>query len=108
MAQHRGRLLTHEIDQRPLLAYLAYYARPAAGGVMEWNPPGGAIDDQFKLTTRLEAGSPGPFVFLATYPAPPLLQRFASVSPAEEIVIRPAPGIERHYWLYRLRDFRGY
>lgn len=95
-------------DQRPLLAYLAYYARPTPDGVVEWNPPGGAIDDQFKLTTRLDADMRGPFVFLATYPSPPLLARFASVSPAQEIVIRPAPGIERRYWLYRLRDFRGY
>lgn len=93
-------------DRRPLLALLTYYARPVPR-VAEWNP-GAVVDDQFKLGATLEPGAAGPFLLVATAPAPPALDRFAEVEKRGPVRINPAPGVERDYWLFVLRGFRGY
>ena len=93
-------------EQRSLLAYLTYYARPVPG-VIEWTYVG-VIDDQFKLSAHLDPGAPGPFLLVASNPTPAALGHFDSQGPAIEVTIRPAAGIERHFWMFRLRGFRGY
>ena len=93
-------------DRRPLLALLTYYARPVPR-VVEWNP-GAVADDQFKLEATLEPGAEGPFLLVATAPTPPALDRFADVEKRGPVRISPAPGVERDYWLFVLRGFRGY
>ena len=93
-------------DRRPLLARLSYYARPVPR-LLEWNPGGGAAD-QFTLSASLEPGAAGPFLLVATDPSPEALGHFARVEPGPISTIVPAPGIERRYWLFVLRGFKGY
>jgi hypothetical protein len=75
--------------------------------LVEWNPEA-IVDDQFKLTARLEPDAAGPFLLVATTPSPPVLGHFAAVEPGTALTIIPAPGRQRDYWLFVLRGFRGY
>ena len=59
-----------------LLAYLVYYARPVPG-VIEWTY-GSVVDDQFRLSARLEPGAPGPFLLVASNPTPAALGQRAT------------------------------
>ena len=70
--------------------------------------PADIVADQFTLSARLEPGAAGPFLLVATDPSPPALGRFAAVEPGATYTIVPAPGIERRYWLFVLRGFKGY
>jgi len=98
--------MTLLVEKRPLLALLSYYARPVPR-LLESNPAD-IVADQFTLSARLEPGAAGPFLLVATDPSPPALGRFAAVEPGATYTIVPAPGIERRYWLFVLRGFKGY
>jgi 4-amino-4-deoxy-L-arabinose transferase-like glycosyltransferase len=98
--------MTLLVERRPLLALLSYYARPVPS-LLEWNP-GAVVTDQFTLSASLEPGAAGPFLLVATEPSPEALGHFAAVEPGAMPTIVPAPGIERRYWLFVLRGFKGY
>jgi hypothetical protein len=98
--------MTLLVEWRPLLALLSYYARPVPR-LLEWNP-GAVVTDQFTLSASLEPGAAGPFLLVATEPSPEALGHFAAVEPGAMPTIVPAPGIERRYWLFVLRGFKGY
>ena len=98
--------MTLLVERRSLLALLSYYARPAPR-LLEWNP-GAVVADQFTLNASLEPGAAGPFLLVATEPSPEALGHFSEVEPGARPTIVPAPGIERRYWLFVLRGFKGY
>lgn len=95
-------------DLRELLAVAGYYGRIPAERLVEWNPSG-VPHSQFQLQTHLDAGEPGPFLFVSYRPRPAgVLQRFDHVKRVATVTVPLGSGLTRTHWLFELRGFRGY
>jgi len=105
LAHPEARLL---VDHRRLYATLVYYVRPRPFDAVKWNPDGVA-QDHFELTTRLEAGAPGPFLLVTSDPDPTMiLARFERAERLAALQVPLGPGGERRHYAFLLRGFRGY
>jgi 4-amino-4-deoxy-L-arabinose transferase-like glycosyltransferase len=108
MAADPGALLMS--DDREDMATLIYYVRPHPFDALKWNGDSG-IHDGFDLTAAPARDIGRDFLLVTRSPdnVARIFERFASVDPArQDIVIPLGPGMTRHYWVYRLHDFRGY
>lgn len=95
-------------DLRELLAVAGYYGRVPEHRLVEWNPSG-MPHSHFQLRTRLEAGDPGPFVFVSYRPRPVgVTRQFAHTELVGTVTVPLAHGLDRTHWLFVLRDFLGY
>src|SRR4029453_14561681 len=88
------------VDLRELLAVAGYYGHVPDDRLVEWDPDG-VPHSQFQLRTRLEAGDPGPFLFVS-YRAKPagVTRRFQQVELVDTVVVHLALGLERRHWLF--------
>ncbi len=95
-------------DLRELLAVAGYYGRVPAERLIDWNPSG-VPHNQFQLDTHLDAGDPGPFLFVSYRPrAAGVLKRFEHAKRVDTVTVPLGSGLTRTHWLFELRGFRGY
>jgi 4-amino-4-deoxy-L-arabinose transferase-like glycosyltransferase len=95
-------------DLRELLPVAAYYGRVPESRLVEWNPSG-VPHSHFQARARLEAGDPGPWLFVSYRPQPTgVTKRFARAELVEVVTVPLAPGLSRTHWLFALSGFRGY
>lgn len=100
-------------DDRRLMSWLIYYARPAARDALTWNPER-VVDNHYRLTRDVAHAPRGPFLFVSERErGAELARQFASVEALGTIrsgppCAAPASGCARAMFAYRLGDFRGY
>jgi hypothetical protein len=95
-------------DLRELLPVAGYYGRVPEARLVEWNPSA-VPHSHFQARTRLEAGDPGPWLYVSYRPHPAgVTRRFARADLVDVVTVDLAPGSSRTHWLFALRGFRGY
>ncbi len=95
-------------DLRELLPVAGYYGRVPEARLVEWNPSG-IPHSHFQARARLDAGDPGPWLFVSWRPRPTgVLDRFARAELVDVVTVPLAPGLTRTHWLFALAGFRGY
>jgi len=102
-----ARLLT---DDRSLLSWLTYYARPLAADALIWNVLR-HVENHFDLLYDVEGAPDGPFVFVAARDrAPELRAAFDGVEPLGRLEFHGTRGPASNHVLfaYRLGRFKGY
>lgn len=93
-------------DERETLAQLIYRLQPPHW--VAWNPSS-HIMDQYELTTQLDVGDAGPFLFVTERAdISAISQRFARTSPLGQVTVPVHPDLTRVRHLYLLEGFKGY
>lgn len=96
-------------DSRTLLSHLAYQLRLPQEQLKSWNP-NGDVRHQFDITQGLTP-KPGADYVLVTEVrrSPAYFSRFfQQVSEPQSLEIPVLPDLNRRFWVYRLKGFRGY
>jgi len=104
--EHPGeRLLS---DNREILAALIYYVSPHPFDALKWNP-GGALHDQFDLTSDAKNHGGESFIFVGPRSdLGELPQYFAEVGTIGHVTVALGGGTLRSYLVVELKDFKGY
>ena len=79
-------------DLRELLPVAGYYGRVPASRLVEWNPSA-VPHSQFQARSRLDAGDPGPWLYVSYRPRPSgVLKRFAHADLVDVVPSSWPPG----------------
>ena len=83
-------------DLRELLPVAGYYGRVPASRLVEWNPSA-VPHSQFQVRSRLDAGDPGPWLYVSYRPRPSgVLKRFAHADLRRRGDRRAGPRAQPH------------
>jgi hypothetical protein len=91
-------------DDRDLAAALAYYGRDLPLPVLSWRS-GSAPQHHFESVRPFTAATPEPVLFVSERPAPALLGRFGSVSPAKALPVPAGRHSTRTVYVSTLAHF---
>jgi 4-amino-4-deoxy-L-arabinose transferase-like glycosyltransferase len=95
-------------EQRRDMATLIYYIRPHPLDARMWEADGIARNE-FELTSALQSGDTGPFLFVTRRDsAPDVFARFSTVEPAGRVTVPTHRNAALRYTVWRLDGFRGY